>query len=138
MGEEMTEDFSECCAAELPDGRVLINIRNEAPEKRRKTAWSTDGGKTWTAPMFDERLPDPTCCAGLCRAGNALLFTNCASKTARENLTLKRIENGEITGRLLLSETGGYSDICYDPTRRRAFVAFENETSVIHVAEIKI
>lgn len=138
LGEDMAEDFSECCAAELPDGRVLVNIRNEAPEKLRRTALSADGGETWTAPVFDERLPDPTCCAGLCRAGNALLFTNCASKTARENLTVKKIENGEITEQLLISETGGYSDICYDPARQRAFVAFENETSVIHVAEIKI
>ncbi len=138
LGEDMAEDFSECCAAEAPDGRVLINIRNESPEKLRRTAWSANGGETWSAPVFDERLPDPTCCAGLCRAGDALLFTNCASGTARENLTLKRIENGGITDSLLISSAGGYSDLCFNPVCARAFVAFENDSSVIRIAEIRL
>ena len=138
LGTGMEADFSECCAAETPDGRVVISIRSEAPEKLRQTAWSSDGGVTWTAPVFDARLPDPTCCAGLCRAGDALLFTNCASKTARENLTVKRIENGEITDALCVSKAGGYSDVCYNAACGRAFVAYETETAAIHVAEIKI
>ena len=136
IGADMAEDYSECCVAELPDGSLILNIRNEAPRKQRKTARSADGGQSWSAPVFAPELPDPTCCAGLCRCGNALLFSNCANALNRRDLTVKRIENGRIAEALTISKEGGYSDICFSETFNRAFVAFEDDGPVIRVAGI--
>ncbi|MBQ7638421.1 MAG: exo-alpha-sialidase [Clostridia bacterium] len=132
-------DPSECCVAETGDGKLVINIRNENKIRRRSLSFSSDGGKNWTDPVFCEDMPDPVCCAGMCEFGEDILFTNCSSETARENLTLKRF-NPSIKHKesLLISSTGGYSDVCFNPVYGKAFVAFENETNHIKIAEIEI
>lgn len=138
LGEDMAEDYSECAAAEDADGTLILNIRNESPRKLRKTAASRDGGVTWSEPAFEPALPDPTCCAGLCRAGDSLLFSNCESRTERRRLTVKRIKNGNIVAKTEISPEAGYSDIAFDPHAGRAFVAFENESAVIRIAVLSL
>ena len=138
LGEDMAEDYSECAVAEEADGTLVLNIRNEAPCKLRKTAVSRDGGETWSAPEFCPDLPDPTCCAGLCRAGGSLLFSNCNSKTGRRHLTVKRIAGGAVRETTEISDAAGYSDICYNEKYKRAFVAYENDSPVIHVAALAL
>jgi sialidase-1 len=95
---------NECQVAELGDGRLLINCRNHwgksggRPEQggKRVQAVSPDAGQTWQPPTFAEALIEPTCQAGLIRLsklssdGRAqLVFTNPASTTKRERVTLK-------------------------------------------------
>lgn len=82
--------------AELEDGSLLLNMRNYAPEERhRKIAHSTDGGATWSDLKSDSTLIEPICQASLQRYQFAsegqgiLLFSNPASKTHRENMTLR-------------------------------------------------
>ncbi|MDR3707374.1 MAG: sialidase family protein [Capsulimonadaceae bacterium] len=70
------KDPNETSAVELPDGRVLFNMRNESERRRRLTATSPDGATRWAAPVFDEALVEPICHAGLVRAGNDLYFSN--------------------------------------------------------------
>lgn len=71
---------------ELSDGRVMLNSRDSANGRLRKTAISTDGGATFGAVTADTELPDPTNNASIIRlhpdapAGSAdakkLVFTN--------------------------------------------------------------
>lgn len=96
-GSTPQHQVNESEVAELSDGRLLLNMRNYAPdEKHRKVATSIDGGRTWSAIRSDTTLIEPICQAGLERyrfatpeAPGVLLFTNPASKTAREKMTLR-------------------------------------------------
>ena len=56
---------SETAAVELGDGRVLLNIRSEAPAHRRLVSVSPDGAAGWSAPVFDQTLYEPVCMASL-------------------------------------------------------------------------
>jgi sialidase-1 len=75
--------------AELSDGRVMLNARNQNGEKVRKVAFSSDGGTTWSATITDPALIEPACQASILMhptgSGNALLFSNPGSTTARTN-----------------------------------------------------
>ncbi len=89
----------EAMVAELSDGTIYYNSRRHwaqegANPRRRWTATSTDGGKTWTDLKFCEVLPDGPqdtnygCMAGLTRLAVAgkdvLLYSNCDSPGGRK------------------------------------------------------
>ena len=133
-------DPNESVLAELPDGRLLLNLRNTAPEKCRYVSLSDDGGRSWTQPAFDKNLPDPGCAAGMCSAGGAVLFSNCESRTDRINLTLKKSTDGGKTWQSLpIEPLAGYSDVVYCAARRRAYVLFEHDSCrEIRIAEIDV
>jgi len=93
----------EATIAELSDGRVYYNSRRHwAPEgknpRRRWTAISEDGGKTWKNLQFCEALPDGPqntnygCMAGLTRlpikGRDVLLYSNCDSPGGRNHGTV--------------------------------------------------
>ncbi|MEE3282946.1 MAG: sialidase family protein [Planctomycetota bacterium] len=93
----------EATLAELSDGRIYYNSRRHwAPEGesplRRWSAWSDDGGATWTGLTFVKVLPDGPqnsnygCMGGLVRlpvAGrDILLYTNCDSPSGRDHGTV--------------------------------------------------
>lgn len=87
---------NEAQLAELPDGSVLLNARNQAGLKVRKTAHSRDGGESWSRLQEDARLIEPQCQASLLShpgagdpGGEVLLFCNPASTTARTNGTVR-------------------------------------------------
>lgn len=67
---------SETVAVELADGRVLFNMRNESPARRRLTATSPNGATNWMKPQFHNGLFDPVCAAGLVRTPKGLVFSN--------------------------------------------------------------
>jgi len=81
-------DESKC--VELRGGVILQNMRNG---HTRAIALSHDGGVTFSAVTHDDALVDPTCNAAIIRyqhkGHDLLLFSNAASSTKRENLTLK-------------------------------------------------
>ena len=83
---------------------LLINMRNhwarsgKRPELagRRLVSRSRDGGLTWTEPVRDELLIEPTCQASLIRYSwpidsqkSVLLFANPDSTSKRERLTVR-------------------------------------------------
>ncbi|MGY8687585.1 MAG: sialidase family protein [Verrucomicrobiales bacterium] len=92
----------EACIAELSDGRLLYNSRvhwQERPNnRRRRHAWSDDGGHTWKDWQIIEILPDGPqdtnygCMGGLVRlpiAGkDILLYSNCESESGRDHGTV--------------------------------------------------
>jgi sialidase-1 len=74
---------NEATAAQLTDGRVILNVRTGARENRRTVVISKDGATRWTAPHFQYDLPDPICFASLIRLStkrthgrDRLLFSN--------------------------------------------------------------
>lgn len=81
---------SETAAAQLADGRVLLNIRSESKDHRRALSVSKDGATAWTVPTFQHDLPEPICMGSLLALPRGeLLFANPDSPgRARTNLTI--------------------------------------------------
>ena len=90
--------------AELSDGRLYYNSRahwnwnQNKPPLRRRSAWSADGGETWTDWQIVEVLPDGPqdrnygCMGGLVRlpiqGKDILLYSNCDSPSGRNHGTV--------------------------------------------------
>ena len=85
--------MNECAVVELPDGRLLLNMRSNRGRQRRGVAWSRDGGQSWSPAVDAETLIEPVCQASLMGyAGSAaglLLFCNPASTSQRARLTVR-------------------------------------------------
>lgn len=92
------ERMDECTLAELNDGRVYLNMRNEHSLKFKNStscecrgvATSEDGGATFGKLRMDPALPSPICQATLSSAGGSLLFANPASKQSRTQGEIKK------------------------------------------------
>jgi sialidase-1 len=115
------DDFqspNETAAAELSDGRVMLNIRHpgKTPIFRGVTTSATGIGD-WTPVRFDEALPEPVCMASLVSLGDRrLLFSNPhnAANRDRKNLTIKLSEDDGATwpvSRTLEPGPSAYSDL---------------------------
>lgn len=111
---------NESSAAELSGGRVMMNSRNQRGDiLQRIVAISNDGGATWDTTYFDKQLPDPVCEGSLLtlqyrKRGNILAFSNCASITDRDSLTLRiSYDDGQHWKKSFLVEAKdcAYSDI---------------------------
>jgi len=130
-------EMNETAVAQLSDGRVMLNIRNNSPRNRRAVAFSPDGATRWTEPAFDEQLNEPICMASLCRMSekgkqdrDRLLFANPdnllrfgkemkpGSMADRKNLTVKlSYDEGKTwpVSRVLDPGFSGYSDLAVGP-----------------------
>ncbi|MFD4371137.1 exo-alpha-sialidase [Streptomyces sp. NPDC058486] len=117
MGNPVGPLMDENKTVELADGRVMLNSRTSSA-KTRLVAYSDDGGITYTTPVPDDELIDPTNNAAIMRydatAGanrpesHWLLFSNTASTTARHNLTVKMSCNdGQTWPTAKVVEAGG-------------------------------
>src|SRR6185437_189835 len=62
---------NETVATQLPNGKVMVNIRSGGTEHLRAVSVSDDGISGWSAIRFDPQLFDPTCDAGLLAASAA-------------------------------------------------------------------
>ena len=126
-------NMSECSAVELSDGRVLLNIRNESPKRRRAFAVSSNGYKHWSEPALDEALIDPVCYGSVARYDeNTILFCNAASGLARENLTLRRShDDGRTWPEALTIDPGPaqYADVAV--TGGTIYVLYEKSPNIL-------
>lgn len=81
----------EAKVAELPDGTLLMSIRNRARLGRRLSL-STDGGLTWSAPTVNPALREPACNGDMIayRHGgrDMLLHSLPYDSAARRNVTI--------------------------------------------------
>lgn len=103
LGGTVAPNVDEPQAVELPDGRVMFNMRNhwskagDRPEAQnvRAVATSDDGGRSWSAVTFDRTLKTPTCQASLIRYSwpdegrSRLLFSNPADTDNRVDMTVR-------------------------------------------------
>ena len=111
-------DTNECTLAEMPDGRVVINLRSYAGQNRRAVSESRDGGESWAPPRLHEALIEPVCQGSLLSlADGRLYFVNPAS-VRRERLTLRRSDDGGATwpaATVLHEGPAAYSDLATLP-----------------------
>lgn len=100
-GSASAEKTDECTVAELANGNLILNMRNnDRPLPNRKICFSADGGLTWSAPVFDSTLVEPVCQGALLRYSilpDILLFANPAHIKKRKNLTLRISYDGGIS-----------------------------------------
>jgi sialidase-1 len=86
---------NESIAAELPDDRMIMSIRNQRGDIRQRIlAFSEDGGATWSEQYFEASLVDPVCQGSILSfedpSGKVILaHSNNADTENRNNLSLK-------------------------------------------------
>jgi sialidase-1 len=87
--------MGELAIAEQPDHSVVVNMRNNHLNACQCRAYSVsrDGGESCTAIAFDPTLISPICEGSLVNIDGTMYFSNPASTSARENLTLRRAMN---------------------------------------------
>ena len=88
------DQVNECTIAELPKGKLLLNMRNYNATRVRQTSTSKDGGETWSALQPDTSLIEPVCQASLlwCAPKGKkpfLAFSNPASQKSRSKMTVR-------------------------------------------------
>ena len=91
--------MDEVTLTQLQNGSVLLNMRNAhfSACKCRAVAHSDDGGETWSNVQFDATFISPVCQAALAQIGSSLYFSNPASTSKRENLTIRISHDGGTT-----------------------------------------
>ncbi len=111
---------NESTAAELSNGGVLINMRDQSGVgKCRILAYSKNAGKKWDTVCLEKQLPDPVCEGSMVNycdqnGKNWLLFSNLEHQSKRQNLVLKASADEGKTWQLVqvICEGGSaYSDL---------------------------
>ena len=71
---------------------------------------------------------------------DVLYFSNCDSEEDRVNVSLSRSTDfGGTWEKIMLNESGGYSNVCVNPVTGTAFVVYESQhESEIRAAEVEI
>jgi sialidase-1 len=93
-GSTPSDQVNECTVAELPDGKLMLNMRNYNQIRVRRVSTSTDGGATWSELVEDPALIEPVCqgsllsCKGKGRK-TLLAFSNPANAKTRTHMTVK-------------------------------------------------
>ncbi|MBK3581498.1 exo-alpha-sialidase [Streptomyces sp. MBT65] len=109
---------NETTAAELPDGRVYFNTRNDSTSPgNRADAYSADGGRTLVKPFRPQAgLVAPICEAAVLqlRDPDVLLYSGPGDPAARALLTLRASTDDGVTWRPVFTVDGlpaAYSDL---------------------------
>ena len=133
LSESIVIDGSnEAMAAELPNDKLIMNMRNQRGDVRaRIIAVSSNGGQSWDTTYFDRNLPDPVCQGSILSLGkkkNILAFCNAADTTRRDHLTLRiSFDEGRNWTRNIEIEKGE-SNLEESPTAYSDIVALEKNT----------
>jgi sialidase-1 len=111
---------SETAVVELPDGRVMLNIRHESAPHQRAVSISNDEATKWSKPTLDLALPEPICMGSLLRVGDRILFSNPHNTDGRERrgVSIHVSDDGAKTWkyrRAIESGLSGYSDLAASP-----------------------
>ncbi|MEU9475215.1 sialidase family protein [Streptomyces sp. NPDC048191] len=111
-------NVNETTAAELPDGRVYFNTRNDSPAPgNRADAHSADGGRTLVKPFRPQAgLTTPVCEGSVLqlRDPDLLLYSGPADPDFRALMTLRASTDGGTTWRPAFTADGlpaAYSDL---------------------------
>jgi len=117
-GSVPTQKTDECTVAELSNGQLLLNMRNnDRTLPNRKISYSKDGGNTWSESIYDSTLIEPICQGALLQyqaLSDTILFTNPSNKKKRKNLTLHiSFDNGNTWSKkmTLYASKSAYNDM---------------------------
>lgn len=122
-------ECNESQVVELPDGRLMLNMRSYAGKGCRAIATSTDGGATWSSVTYDPTLISPVCQASIigwpsdADAPKAtLLFSNPAQaeRGRRRTMTVRMSTDGGVSwpyALLLHDGPAAYSCLAVLPDR---------------------
>lgn len=111
---------NESTAAELSNGGILLNCRNQSGDtKHRIMASSKSGGVKWDSVYVERQLPDPVCEGSMLnyttKSGQKwLLFSNLEHQNKRENLVLKvSMDEGQswYKAKIIYAGASAYSDL---------------------------
>ena len=118
-------------AAETSDGGVYLSIRHQSTT--RAQAYSDCGYLNWHDFRPVPELADPQCFGSVISYSDgvrpySLILGNCATKTARARVTVRRSTDDGRTwseGLLLDEERGGYVELGADPSRGIIYAVYE-------------
>jgi sialidase-1 len=122
------DNTTECAVAELSDGSLMLNMRDnrnrrdKSETNGRAVGVTRDLGKTWTKHSTDHgALPEPVCMASMIsfrqpNGKHSLLFSNPNNKNGRSQMTVKMSQDDGNTWPakhhiLLDSKGGAYSSL---------------------------
>ena len=89
IGTGVKSNTTESQVAQLANGDIMINCRDNR-RGSRSVYTTSDLGATWTVhPTSRSALPEPTCNAGLLRIDQQLYFSNPPQTRGRHNITVK-------------------------------------------------
>lgn len=122
---------NETVAAQLDDGRIMLNIRSNI--RMRSKAYSATGIGDWSVPVPDEALPDPRCFGSMISWHDQdgkfwVLTVNCACEDARKNIVLRASADQGHTWcicRTIDAERGGYVDLAADKANGYIYILYE-------------
>jgi sialidase-1 len=119
---------NETALVQLDDGRVMMNARVPSARNRRVISISTDGASRWSAPRFQEDLPEPVCAVGFLALPKMLIFSNPDSLTRADGKNLRSKDRRNLTVRISYDQgvswtvkraiepgPSGYSDLAVLP-----------------------
>lgn len=139
---------NECAVAELPGGRLLLNMRSYRGNGCRAVATSDDGGETWSETRDEETLIESVCQASLVRyswpgspTGSVLLFSNPATKQGRHHLTLRKSTDEGRTwpvSRLIYEGSAAYSNLVPLPDGQAGLIFERDNYSRISFAVVAV
>lgn len=116
-------ETTEAQVVELPDGSLMLNMRNNT-RTGRKVYTTKDYGKTWEKHPSCDKIVEPVCMASLIRVPaednvfnrDILLFSNPATSKGRYNMTIQiSFDNGltwSKAHKVLLDQEGGWGYSC--------------------------
>lgn len=115
------ENANETTAAELKNGRILFNFRNERFEKCRVLGIAPSSLNELESAWSETSLPDPTCFGSMINQKDHLYFVNCANHnpkhlySERIHLTLYQSLDQAASWQALgeIDVFGGYADISF-------------------------
>ena len=146
------DNTTECSVAELKDGSLMLNIRDNRNRKDksktngRAVSVSNDMGKTWKVHSSDHgALPEPVCMASLIShdlkdGGRVLFFSNPNSKYKREKMTVRMsLDQGKTWPKsILLDQKGGaYSSLAMVDDRTLG-ILYESSVADMVFQKIKL
>ena len=146
------DNTTECSVAELKDGSLMLNIRDNRNRKDksktngRAVSVTNDMGKTWKVHSSDHgALPEPVCMASLIShdlkdGRRVLFFSNPNSKYKREKMTVRMsLDQGKTWPKsILLDQKGGaYSSLAMVDDRTLG-ILYESSVADMVFQKIKL
>ena len=146
------DNTTECAVAELKDGSLMLNIRDNRNRKDksktngRAVSVTKDMGKTWKVHSSDHgALPEPVCMASLIShdlkdGRRVLFFSNPNSKYKREKMTVRMsLDQGKTWPKsILLDQKGGaYSSLAMVNDRNLG-ILYESSVADMVFQKIKL